>query len=111
MCPRRCFTERRCTSSPIFRVSSRVSMPGRGEDQPGPIRLTGLRTVFASPVAAAGRVYVTDRNGATIVLTHEDNPKALALNQLDDSFTASPAAVGRELLLRGERHLYSIAEE
>ena len=82
-----------------------------GEDQPGPIRLTGLHAVFASPVAAAGRVYVTDRNGATIVLTHEDNPKALALNQLDDSFTASPAAVGRELLLRGERHLYSIAEE
>ncbi len=92
--------------SVLTRVDART-----GEDQPGPIRLTGLRAVFASPVAAAGRVYVTDRNGATIVLTHEDNPKALALNQLDDSFTASPAAVGRELLLRGERHLYSIAEE
>ena len=82
-----------------------------GEDQPGPIRLEGLSGVFASPVGASGRVYVTARNGATIVLRHSDKPEVLALNRLDDRFSASPAVVGVELYLRGERYLYCIAEE
>lgn len=82
-----------------------------GEDQPGPIRLNGLRAVFASPVGAAGRVYITDRDGATLVLSHSDTPEVLALNRLDDSFSASVAVVGRELFLRGQKYLYCIAEE
>jgi hypothetical protein len=35
----------------------------------------------------------------------------LAVNRLDDTFSASAALVGRELFLRGERYLYCIAEE
>jgi hypothetical protein len=38
-------------------------------------------------------------------------PKVLALNRLADSFSASPAAVGGELFLRGERYLYCLAAE
>jgi hypothetical protein len=34
----------------------------------------------------------------------------LAVNHLEDSFSASPALVDRELYLRGERFLYCIAE-
>jgi outer membrane protein assembly factor BamB len=49
--------------------------------------------------------------GATIVLSHEDTPRVLALNRLNDSFSASPAIVGKELFLRGQKFLYSIAEE
>jgi outer membrane protein assembly factor BamB len=90
----------------LTRVNART-----GEDQPGPIRLNGLRHVFASPVGAAGRVYITDREGATLVISHSDKPEALALNQLDDSFSASVAVVDRELFLRGQKHLYCIAEE
>jgi outer membrane protein assembly factor BamB len=90
----------------ITRVNART-----GEDQPGPIRLSGLRTVFASPVGAAGRVYITDRDGATLVIGHSDKPEVLALNQLDDSFSASAAVVDRELFLRGQKYLYCIAEE
>ena len=82
-----------------------------GEDQPGTIRLMGLREAFASPVAAANRVYVTDRNGATLVLSHTESLKVLALNRLDDTFSASAAVVERDLFLRGEKHLYCIAEE
>ncbi len=82
-----------------------------GEDQPGPFRLNGLRNVFASPVGAASRVYITDRDGATIVISHDDTPEYLALNQLDDSFSASAAVVDGELFLRGEEHLYCVAEE
>jgi outer membrane protein assembly factor BamB len=90
----------------LTRVNART-----GEDQPGPFRLNGIRSVFASPVGAAGRVYITDRDGATLVLSHSDKPEVLALNRLDDSFSASAAVAGRELFLRGEKYLYCIAEK
>jgi hypothetical protein len=83
-----------------------------GEDRGGPFRLGTIQEVYASPVGAAGRVYVTSRDGITQVLSHgEPEPKNLAVNRLDDTFNASAALAGRELFLRGERHLYCIAEE
>jgi outer membrane protein assembly factor BamB len=91
-------------------VLSRVNARS-GQDQPGAFRLAGLGSVFASPIAAAGRVYITDREGATLVLSHSDQPQVLGLNKLDDSFSASPAAAGRELFLRGERRLYCLTEK
>ena len=78
-----------------------------GEDRPGPIRL-GIGNIYASPVAGGGRVYVTDLDGNTIVVSHDDSPRVLALNHLDDVFSASAAIVGRELFLRGKNHLYCI---
>ena len=46
------------------------------------------------------------------VLSHgAEPPRMLAVNRLDDSFSASAALVGRELFLRGERYLYCLAEE
>ena len=75
------------------------------------LRLFGVRDVYASPVAAADRVYITDRYGSTAVISHDDNPKLLAINRLDDSFSASAALIGNELFLRGERSLYCIAED
>lgn len=81
-----------------------------GVDNPGPIRLDGTGNIYASPVAAAGRVYVTDLDGKTIVVADDDRPKILALNTLNEEFAASAAIVGRELFLRGKRYLYCIAE-
>ena len=91
-------------------ILSRVNAK-TGEDQPGPIRLQGIRNVYASPVGAAGRVYVTDRQGTTLVLSHTATPRVLAVNRLDDGFNASAALVDQELYLRGERNLYCITEE
>lgn len=91
-------------------ILSRVNAQ-TGEDQPGAIRLAGIGNIYASPVGAGRRVYVTDLDGNTIVLSHEDKPRELALNHLNDVFAASAAIVGRELFLRGERHLYCIADE
>jgi outer membrane protein assembly factor BamB len=83
-----------------------------GEDQGDPIRLTAIRNVYSSPVGAAGRVYVTSREGVTQVIGHgEQSPKMLAVNRLDETFSASAALTGRELFLRGERYLYCIAED
>jgi outer membrane protein assembly factor BamB len=83
-----------------------------GDDQGGPFRLEAITDVYASPVGAAGRVYITSRDGVTQVLSHtEGTPKTLAVNRLDETFSASAALAGRELFLRGERYLYCIAEK
>lgn len=81
-----------------------------GEEPLGPFRLDGIRNIYASPVAADGRVYITDRFGATIVLRHSETPEVLATNILNDRFNAGAALVGNQLILRGERFLYCIAE-
>jgi outer membrane protein assembly factor BamB len=81
-----------------------------GNDRPGPIRLGGVSEVYASPVAAADRVYVTDRYGQTLVISHSDTPRLLARNQLDDTFNASAAIAGGDLFLRGEKSIYCLAE-
>ncbi len=73
-----------------------------------PTRLKDLSNIYASPVGAAGRIYITSREGNTVVLKHGDTPEILATNSLDDTFSASPALVGRQLFLRGEKRLYCI---
>jgi outer membrane protein assembly factor BamB len=74
----------------------------------GPFRLDAIRNVFASPVAAAGHIYIADRDGTTLVLKHGEDPEPVSVNRLDDSFAASPAIVGNDLLLRGKETLYCI---
>jgi outer membrane protein assembly factor BamB len=73
-------------------------------------RLPGQDSFYASPVAAAGRVYLTDRDGTTLVLRAGDRMEVLATNAIDDHVDASPALVGRQLFLRGERYLWCIDE-
>jgi outer membrane protein assembly factor BamB len=82
-----------------------------GQDRPGAMRLDGLGNIYASPVAAANRVYVTDLEGTTLVLSHDDVPRVLALNRLNDTISASAAIAGNELFLRGQKYLYCLAEE
>ena len=50
-------------------------------------------------------------DGVTLVISAGADPQTLAMNQLDDSFSASAALVGKELFLRGERFLYCIADD
>jgi outer membrane protein assembly factor BamB len=81
-----------------------------GKEPHRPIRLQGMREIYSSPVGAAGRIYITDRLGTTIVLTHaEATPRVLARNTLNDSFSASAAIANNEIYLRGDRFLYCIA--
>lgn len=86
--------------------------PITGQPHGEPLRLDGIRDhIFSSPVGAAGRIYVTGRDGVTVVLRHDRENATLAVNQLDDSFSSSAALVDRELYLRGEKFLYCIAEK
>jgi outer membrane protein assembly factor BamB len=74
-------------------------------------RLEKAPNVFASPVGAAGRVYIAGRDGTTVVLKHGPTLEVMAENTLDDGFDASPALVDREIYLRGYRYLYGIAAQ
>jgi outer membrane protein assembly factor BamB len=74
-------------------------------------RMEGISNLYASPVAADGRIYFVGRSGATLVLQHGREFKVLALNQLDDFFDASPALAGDTIYLRGRSHLYAIGKE
>ena len=74
-------------------------------------RLDGLNGVYASPVAADGRVYVVGRDGNTAVLRQGPRLEVLAKNHLEDGFDASPAIVGRQIFLRGRQSLYCISEK
>lgn len=90
-------------------ILTRVSAKS-GEEQPGAMRLGGITDVYASPVGAADRLYITDRDGTTAVVSSGEIPRIIAVNRLADQFSASAAIAGRELFLRGEQHLYCIAE-
>jgi len=72
-------------------------------------RLDGLGSeIFSSPVGAAGRVYITGRDGHTLVIRNGGSFEILAKNVLDDGFDASPALVDNEMYVRGYRYLYSL---
>lgn len=73
-------------------------------------RLQDQDSFYGSPVAAAGRIYLTDRTGVTMVLKQGDKLEVLATNRLGDYVDASPVLVGRQLFLRGANHLYCIEE-
>ncbi len=81
-----------------------------GQTHYGPQRIEGLGEVFSSPVGAAGRVYITDRGGNTVVLKHGPAYEVLASNHIDDGVDASPAVVDGAIYLRSHHHLYCISE-
>lgn len=74
-------------------------------------RILGLANMYASPVAAAGRIYFTDRNGTTTVLKHGPKLEVLATNKLDEPIDASPAIAGKQLFLRSAKHLFCIEQD
>lgn len=89
----------------MTRVTGRV-----GSDAPGTFRLGALGDIYSSPVAADGRVFISDLEGVTEVISAGDIPRTVAVNRLDEPISASLAIVGSEIIIRGEHHLYSIAD-
>ncbi|RCS53982.1 hypothetical protein DTL42_02145 [Bremerella cremea] len=82
-----------------------------GETIYGPQRLPEASTLYSSLVAADGKVYVSDRDGTTIVLDAGPEFKVLATNQIDEGIDASLAFSGDQLFLRGAKHLYCIEQK
>jgi outer membrane protein assembly factor BamB len=82
-----------------------------GEALYGPERLDPIAEIYASPVAAAGRVYLLGRDGNALVLASGRKLEVLAKSSLEDGFDASPVLTGKEMYLRGYRYLYRIEAE
>lgn len=74
-------------------------------------RIEGLQSVYASPVAASGRVYLVGRDGTTVVIKDADQLEILATNKLNDPTDASPAIVGKQIFLRSRQNLYCVEEK
>jgi outer membrane protein assembly factor BamB len=71
-------------------------------------RLPKVTSFYASPVAAKGRIYFTGRDGTTVVIKQADKLEVLATNRVGEGVDASPAIVGKQLFIRGEKHLFCI---
>jgi outer membrane protein assembly factor BamB len=74
-------------------------------------RVEGVHSqpVYASPIAAGGRIYLTALNGTTAVIKDSDKLEIVAINPLDEWVGGTLAPVDNELFIRGEKHLYCIA--
>ncbi len=73
------------------------------------VRQERLRGTFsASPILADGHIYFFNEDGAGYVVQPGSEWKLLASNRLGDGCLASPAAVGRLLIVRTKSHVYCL---
>jgi outer membrane protein assembly factor BamB len=72
-------------------------------------RLPEVNTLYASPLYANGHIFITSREGTTVVLKDNDALDVVAVNKLNDTIDASPVAVEKQLLLRSWKKLYAIS--
>ncbi|MCH2182024.1 MAG: PQQ-binding-like beta-propeller repeat protein [Mariniblastus sp.] len=70
------------------------------------VRLEGMRELYASMVAANDHIFITGRNGNTLVLKHGDEMEVIAANELGEPVDATPAIVGDEIIIRSDKHLF-----
>ncbi len=72
-------------------------------------RIPGVENTYASPVAAGGFVFLTARNGTTVVIKDANSLSIVETNSVGEPVDATPAPAGNELFVRGEKHLFCIA--
>ncbi|MCA9211941.1 MAG: PQQ-binding-like beta-propeller repeat protein [Planctomycetales bacterium] len=80
-----------------------------GKQHYGATRIPDFGNVYASPIAAGGHVYLTDRTGTTVVLKDSSDFEIVATNSVGETVDATPAPVDNELFIRGEKHLFCIS--
>lgn len=74
-------------------------------------RLSGAPGVYvSSPVAAAGRLFITSNECKISVVRASAQWEPLAMNDLDDECFATPAIAGGRLFVRTRTALYAFAE-
>jgi outer membrane protein assembly factor BamB len=73
-------------------------------------RVPGVSRTYASAVAANGCVYLIDRGGSIVVIEDSGTLKVLSSNDVGEGVDATPALAGRELFVRGEKHLFCFSD-
>ena len=72
---------------------------------------TGEGALWGSIVYVAGRGYVTDQDGTTLVFSpSQDKLKVIAKNRLAETCNATPAVSDGQIFIRTYKHLYCIGE-
>ena len=74
------------------------------------VRVPGVARTYASPVAAAGHVFLTDRSGRITVIEDGSTLNVVAENDVGEGVDATPALDRDSLLVRGERHLFRFVQ-
>ncbi len=74
------------------------------------IKGLGNQKAYASPVAAGGHIYLTAVNGTTVVIKDAPELEVVAVNSVGEFVGGTPAPVDNELFIRGEKHLFCIAD-
>ena len=88
--------------------SQAVDLAATGKTLWETVRVEGVNNIYASPIAAGGHVYLTDRRGTIAVVADAPVLKVIATNDMGEGVDATPAAAGNQLFVRGERHLFCL---
>jgi outer membrane protein assembly factor BamB len=64
----------------------------------------------ASPIAAAGKLFITSEDGDVFVVKAGAQYELIAKNPVGEPVLATPALAGDLLIVRGAKHLFAIAE-
>jgi len=65
---------------------------------------------YSSPVVASGKLYAAREDGVVFVANIEPKFELLAENNMGERLIASPVPVASRLFIRGEQHLFCIAD-
>ena len=76
----------------------------------GPERLP-LKSIYSSPVAADGKVFVTSRAGKTMVIKDAQKLERVSINDIGEPVDASLALSESDIFIRGRSHLYCVREK
>lgn len=70
-------------------------------------RFSGLGSSWATPVVAAGKLYVVDQEGVGMIIADRgDRAEPIGQFELGEAVLASPALADGRLIIRGERTLF-----
>jgi outer membrane protein assembly factor BamB len=72
-------------------------------------RLEGISSIYSSPVAGNGKIYLTGRDGTTLVIDAGREFTVIGTNRIDERVDASIALVGDQMFIRGSHSLYCIS--
>lgn len=70
----------------------------------------GPAKVYASPIAAGGKIYVPTMEGEVAILSAEAEWEVLGTNSLGEEIWSTPSIAGDHLLVRTKGKLYSFAQ-
>ncbi len=69
------------------------------------VNIEGIGNLYSSPTGGGGRIYIA-ADGKVAVIKGGDSFELLAMNEIEDTFHASPVIIGKDLFLRGFNGLY-----